>query len=111
MKTIPVEQLDERLAKALEEQEEHEAIRLTKNATTIAWLLRLPEAMKDREADLVFFGEGPSGRIFVIVEAKHVSPGQPDEAVHVPMFGAGRGTLTIASDDDEHLKDFREYIE
>jgi hypothetical protein len=111
MKTIPVEQLDERLSKALEGQDEHEAIRLTKNANSVAWLLRLPETMKDTEADLVFFSEVPSGRIVVIVEGKHVSKPTSDEPARTPVFGAGRGTLTIVSEDDEHLKDFKEYME
>src|SRR5947209_8782317 len=111
MKTIPVEQLDERLTKALEQQDEHEAIGLTKNAGTVAWVLRVPDALKDSEADVVVFGEGPEGRIFVIVQAKHVLRRRPEGAAHTPVFGTGRGTLTIVSEDDEHLKDFQEYME
>jgi len=111
MKTIPVEQLDKRLTSALEQQDEHEAIGVTKDAGTIAWLLRVPEAMKDSEADAVFHTEGPAGRIFVIVEAKHISPASSRPAAHAPVFGAGRGTLTIVSEDEEHLKDFKEYME
>jgi len=65
MKTIPVEQLGERVAKALEQQDEHEAIRLTRNAGTVAWLLRVPETMKDAEADVVVCTEGPAGRVFL----------------------------------------------
>ena len=111
MKTIPVEQLDERLSKAIEQQDEHEAIGLTKNAGTVAWLLRVPEALKDSGADIVVSGEGPSGRVFVILEAKHGLQRQSDGAAHAPVFGAGRGTLTIVSEDDDHLKDFQEYME
>lgn len=110
MKAIPVEQLDERLTKALEEQDEHEAIRLTRNAGTVAWVVRVPEAFRDSEADVVVFGEGPTGEIFFIVQSKHVVRPRQDSAP-TPSFGAGRGTLRIASEDDEHLKDFQEYIE
>jgi hypothetical protein len=111
MKTIPVEQLNERLTHALAQQDEHEAIGLTKDADTVAWVLRVPEAMKDSEADLVLYTEGPAGRIFVIVQAKHSIQGQPTKTAHTPVFGAGRGTMTIVSEDDEHLKDFQEYME
>jgi hypothetical protein len=111
MKTIPVEQLDEQLAKALEQQDQHEAIRLTKDAGTVAWLLRVPETMKDTEADVVVYTEGPAGRIFFIVQAKHVFQGRPEQSSRTPVFGAGRGTLTIVSEDDEHLSDFKEYME
>ena len=111
MKTLPLEQLDQRLTKVLEEQPEHEALRLTKNANTVAFLLRLPVAMQDTEADIVFFGEGPSGRIVVVVEAKNASQDDVENGVQHPVFGAGRGTLTIVSDDEEHLKDFKEYME
>ncbi|HXE53750.1 MAG TPA: antitoxin family protein [Tepidisphaeraceae bacterium] len=27
-----------------------------------------------------------------------------------PVFGAGRGSLTVVSGDDEHLKDFEKYM-
>ena len=111
MKTIPLEQLDHRLAEVLEEQTEHEAVRLTKGAHTVAFLLRLPEVMKDTDADFVFFTEDSAGRVFVIVEAKHASRHGLEKSVNRPVFGAGRGTLTIVNDDDEHLKDFKEYME
>jgi hypothetical protein len=107
MKTIPVEQLDERLTKALEAQSEHEAIGLTRNADKVAWLLRVPATLKDTEADLVLYNEGPAGRFFVIVQAK----ARLEQTPGTPVFGAGRGTLTIVSEDDEHLDDFREYME
>jgi len=111
MKTIPVEQLGEQLTKALEQQDEHEAIQLMKNAGTVALLLRVPDTMRDTEADLVVYTEGPAGRVFFIVQAKHVLPLRAEQAPHTPVFGAGRGTLTIVSEDDEHLNDFKEYME
>jgi hypothetical protein len=111
MKAIPLEQLGERVSKMVEGQEEHEAIQLTKDSSTVALLLRVPVTMKDTEPDFVLFSEGPSGRIFVFVEAKHASQQKTDHAVGRPVFGAGRGTFTEVSEDDEHLKDFKEYME
>lgn len=110
MKTIPVDQL-ERLTKALEQQDEHEAIGLTKNAGTVAWVLRVPEALKNSEADVVVYGESPAGRIFVVVQAKDALRKQSGEASGPPVFGAGRGTLTVLSEDDDYLRDFQEYME
>ncbi|MDB5319965.1 MAG: hypothetical protein JWN40_1596 [Phycisphaerales bacterium] len=111
MKTIPVEQLNERLTKALEQQDEHEAIGLTKDADTVAWVVRVPKALKDSGTDVVLFAEGPTGHVFVVVQAKHILEQKPTGAAQAPVFGAGRGTLTIVSEDDEHLKDFQEYME
>ena len=108
MKSIPVEQLDEKLSKALETQAEHEAIGLTRNSDTVAWVLRVPEALKGAEADAVSFSERGSDRVLVVVHAKH-GPSLP-VAPRVPVFGAGRGTLTVVSEDDEHLNDFQEYM-
>jgi hypothetical protein len=115
MKTIPVEQLDERLTRALELQDEHEAIGLTNDAGTVAWVVRVPKALQDSEADVVV-AEGPAGRVLVVVQAKHALRQKPAGAsasasAHAPVFGAGRGTLTIVAEDDEHLKDFAEFME
>jgi hypothetical protein len=109
MKSIPIDQSGE-LAKALEQQDEHEAIGLTGKAGTVAWVVRVPESLKGSEADVVYFAEGPAGRVLVMVEAKQASPRQSDQNGQKPVFGAGRGTLTIVSEDDEHLKDFQEYM-
>ena len=102
MKTIPVEELNDRLTKALEQQDEHEPIGLTQGAGTVAWVVRVPQSLRDSEADVVAFQPGPEGRIYVLLEVK--------SAAHAPVFGAGRGTLTVLSEDDEHLKDFQEYM-
>jgi len=110
MKTIPVEQLDERLSEAIEKQDEHEAIGLTKDDDTVAWLLRVPKALRDSGADIVLFAEGPAGRVFVVVQAKHHARAGDENGAPTPVFGAGRGSLSVISEDDEHLKDFREYM-
>jgi hypothetical protein len=114
MKTIPVEQLDKRLSKAIEQQDEHEAIGLTNDSGTVAWVLRVPKSMKDTEADSVLYSQGPTGPVFVLVQARHADGKLVESAAngaHIPVFGAGRGSLTILSDDEEHLKDFQEYME
>jgi hypothetical protein len=110
MKAIAVEQLGGRLTEALEQQDAHEAIPLTKGGGTVAWVLRVPEALKDTVADLVTFTEGPGGQVVAVVQAKHASSDEAKRATHSPVFGAGRGTLTVVSEDDDHLKDFQEYM-
>jgi hypothetical protein len=108
MKTIPLEQLNEKLTKALEEQDQHEALGLTNGQGGVGWLLvRVPEFLKDTEADVVTMGEGQQGRI--VIQAKIPSSKPPESNGKHPVFGAGRGTLTIVSDDDDHLKDFQDY--
>ncbi len=50
--------------------------------------------------EIVITGEGrPLARI--------VSAGP---RVHVPQYGSCKGMLTVVSDDDEHLEDFKEYM-
>ena len=108
MKTIPVEELNEQLTKALEQQDEHEAIGLTKDADTVAWVIKVPKELQDSKANVTLFGEGPTGRVF-IAQADRVL-GVAESERRTPVFGAGRGSLTIISEDDEHLKDFQEYL-
>lgn len=109
--TIPIEQLGERLSKVLQGPDEHQAIELTKNADTVAWVVRIPQEIKENpHADLVFDIEEPSGRLMTVhIQAKSQSSA-PQRNSATPIFGAGRGTLTIVSEDDEHLKDFQEYM-
>ncbi len=110
MTTIPIEQLDERLTKALEQQDEHEAIGITTDAGTVAWVVRVPQGLRNSEAHIESLREGPPGFAFVVVRAKQVDQERNEHAVHAPIFGAGRGTLTLLSEDEEHLKDFQEYM-
>jgi hypothetical protein len=112
MKTIALEQLDNRLAEALEEQRLDDPLVLTKGSDALGLLLRLPEGTKDSDVDGVFWLEEPTGRrLVVIIEAKcgpqHGQEGGRDH----PVFGSCKGMLTIVSEDDEHLKDFEEYME
>jgi len=111
VKTIPIEQLNEHLTQALEQQNEHEAIGLTKDAGTVAWVVRVPEAMKDSEADVNIFAGGRAGQILVVLQAKHPFGQKPEATARTPVFGAGRRTLTIVREDEDHLKGFQEYME
>ena len=66
--------------------------------------------MKDAEPDVVFFSELPSGVYLLIVQATRRPGVQSNDAGPAPVFGAGRGTFSILREDDEHLKDFKEYM-
>jgi hypothetical protein len=110
MKTIALEQVDQGIVQALKEQRREDPILLTKGADALGLLLRLPDGTKDSDVDGVFWLEQPMGRVLVIIQAKYGSdPGQevgPAQSV----FGSCKGMLTIVSEDDEHLKDFEEYM-
>jgi hypothetical protein len=110
MKTIPLEQVDPRIAEALKQQRREDPILLTKGSHALGLLLRLPEGMKDSDVDSVFWLEEPMGRVMVIVQAKHGVDSGHDGAPGQPVFGSCKGMLTIVSEDDEHLKDFEEYM-
>ncbi len=109
--TIPVEQLGERLTKALETQQQNEAIELTKNDDIVAWVVPVPQKINDNsQGEIVFSVEQPSGRrLTVHVEIK-LDSSRTDKSTSIPVFGAGRGTLSIVSEDEEHLNDFQEYM-
>ena len=64
---------------------------------------RLPELLREVGAggEVVIISDGkPVGRL--------VPPPPPPKGV--PVAGRGKGKLIIHSDDDEHLKDFAEYV-
>jgi antitoxin (DNA-binding transcriptional repressor) of toxin-antitoxin stability system len=49
----------------------------------------------------------------VIITEKNVPVAKlvaPQAEMPRPVFGRGKGMLTILSDDDEHLKDWEEYM-
>lgn len=53
-----------------------------------------------RNDDIVIISDGtPVGRLL-----------PPELPKGVPIYGRGKGMLSIISDDDEHLKDFAEYM-
>ena len=110
MKTIALDQLDQQVADALNRQPREDPILLTKGSDALGFLLRLPEGTKDSDVDVTYWSDEPTGRVLVMIEAKYgprESEGDPGE----PVFGSCKGMLTIVSEDDEHLKDFAEYME
>jgi len=110
MKTIALEQVDQRIAEALKQQRREDPILLTKGSDALGLLLRLPEGIKDSDVDGVFWLEEPMGRVLVIVQAKYGVGTGHEAAPGQPVFGSCKGMLTIVSEDDEHLKDFEGYM-
>lgn len=110
MKTIALEQVDQRIAEALKEQRREDPILLTKGPDALGLLLRLPDGLKDWDIDGAYWLEEPTGRVFVIIQAKHGQPFGSEVGTGQPVFGSCKGMMTIVSDDDEHLKDFEDYM-
>ena len=110
MKTIALEQVDQRIAEALKQQRREDPILLTKGSDALGLLLRLPEGTKDSDVDGVYWLEEPMGRVLVIIQAKYGPAHGQGAGPAQPVFGSCKGMLTIVSEDDEHLKDFEEYM-
>jgi len=106
MKTFALDQLDHDFADAIIEQADFEIARLTKDATTVAVLLKLPEKMEVAAQEIVRLGESPSGYLTVVVELKSCTREPGGEGARRPVFGAGRGSLTVVSEEEERLDDF-----
>ena len=106
MKTIALEQAENRIAEALKHQGREGPI-LLKGSDADGLLLRLPEGM---DVDGVSWLEGPAGLALVIIQAKYLSEYGSESKPARPVFGSCQGMLTIVSEDDEHLKDFEEYM-
>jgi hypothetical protein len=110
MKVIKLENVDNRVLEALQQQRREDPILLTKGSDALGLLLRLPEGTKDSDVDGVFWLDGPTGRTWIIIEAKQsMPPGGEDEVGH-PVFGNCKGMLSVVVEDDEHLKVFGEYM-
>jgi hypothetical protein len=110
MKTIALEQSENRIAEAMKEQRREEPI-LLKSSEAHGLLLRLPEGLNDSDVDGVLWLNGPPGHAVVFIQAKNsTEPGRESKLNH-PVFGSCQGMLTIVSEDDDHLKDFAEYME
>jgi hypothetical protein len=110
MKIIALEQVDQRITEALEHQRREDPILLTKGSDALGLLLRLPEGTKDWDVDGAVWLEETMGRVLVIIQAKHGQPFETEVATGQPVFGSCKGMMTIVSEDDEHLKDFEEYM-
>ena len=75
-------------------------------------MLRLPNELKNSEIDTAIWTHGPDGAVLMILQAKRLPrfrQPEPSDAV-LPQFGNCRGMLTVIAEDDEHLKDFEEYM-
>jgi hypothetical protein len=48
--------------------------------------------------------------VLVIIQAKHGTDLGSEVGPAHPVFGSCKGMLNILSEDDEHLKDFAEYM-
>ena len=109
MKKISVEGLDLRLTEALKQQEREEPVLLTDDSEVLGVFVRLPKRFDEAGVDLSLCVNQPGGPVFLIVQAK--SLGATPGAQGQPVFGSCRGMLTVVSEDDEHLKDFGEYMQ
>jgi prevent-host-death family protein len=49
-------------------------------------------------------------QIVITQDQKPVAELRPLPAAAIPTFGSCRGMLTVVSEDDDHLDDFREYM-
>jgi hypothetical protein len=110
MKAIALEQADNRIAEALKQQEPEEPILLTEGAEAIGLLLKFPESLKDSGIDAAYWLEGPAGLTLVLIQAKTALESGSGSEPARPVFGSCQGMLNIVSEDDEHLKDFEEYM-
>ena len=112
MKTIPVEELDRRVADTLKMQGGDEPVLLTENSTALGLLLRLPDELKNSDIDTATWSHAPDGAFLMILQLQGSAHPQPTKANlrMMPQFGNCRGMLTIVAEDDEHLKDFEEYM-
>lgn len=110
MKTIPVEQLDYRLAEMLKQRGVEEPFLLTQNSTAVGLLVRVPEGVKEADIDFVWWAPDPSGGAsLLLVQVKAGHPAS-DATTGQPVFGSCRGLLKVVAEDDEHLKDFDGYM-
>ena len=57
----------------------------------------------------IIAGLKPDDEVEIIHNQRTVARIVPPKR-HTPQFGSCKGMLTIVSDDDEHLKDFAEYM-
>jgi len=107
---LSLEQLDPRITEALKDQRRDAPIILTEGPDTVGLLLRLPDDTRDLDVDGTFWLEEPTGRVLVVIQGKHSQTSAGAAEAGQPVFGSCKGMMTMVSDDDEHLKDFEEYM-
>ena len=62
---------------------------------------RLPELLEQL---------APGDEVIITRDGKPVGRLVPELPKGVPIYGRGKGMLVVNSDDDDHLKDFEEYM-
>lgn len=110
MKTIALEQMDQRVRDALMQQRSEEPILLTKGSEGLALVLRLPEGNHDWDVDGATWVEEAQGNVLVVIEVKHRRPADEKNGAIEPVFGSCQGMMSIVAEDEEHLRDFEEYM-
>ena len=101
MKSVTIEEARANLPELLKPQNGQEPLVITENSRPVGLLLRLPAG-----------AEGPTEEPHVfIVEPLGYVVQWPEAKAPKPEFGSCQGMVTIVADDDEHLEDFREYME
>ena len=111
MKTMRLENLDQRVTEALKQQNERELILLTEGSNPLGVLVRVPDTMQDSNIDGVFWREDENGhRVAVTLQITSHLDTKPRINGAQPVFGSCREMLTIVQDDDEHLRDFQQYM-
>jgi antitoxin (DNA-binding transcriptional repressor) of toxin-antitoxin stability system len=94
-----------------ERHEPHERLFRTRRGMTMSTTVTLADAQA-RLGELI--DNLPAGEEVIIVKgdepvAKLVGQSSPKSRLRPPP-GLGKGMITIVSDDDDHLKDFSEYM-
>jgi hypothetical protein len=110
MKSLALEQIDQRIEDVLKERSFDEPVVLTKGSESVALLLRLPGEWKDSEIDAAFWFGPPGDRVLVLVEDKTHFRTAPATGNGQPVYGSCRGMLEVASEDEDHLMDFEDYM-
>ena len=106
MKSIPLTQIAGSLVDTLGSVDQ--PIVLVKDAQAVAMVIPLPAGVSEKSVDSQQAGQVQN------YAASVVKPVDESESralpSGVPIFGRCQGMLTIVSDDDEHLKDFVDYM-
>jgi hypothetical protein len=109
MKIIPLEQLEHHLGETLQGQSQEEPILLTRGDDALGLLLKLPDGTKGAEVQDACWLVSTSGMVG-IVQVNHGDELAPSIPLGKPVFGRCQGMLTAVAEDDEHLRDFVEYM-
>jgi hypothetical protein len=113
MDHITIEEVGLRVAEALTREGGREPVFIMDGPETIALLIRIPRGLVQEGhpwpvvvlcgplAEDVYAGSGP------------IEPGIHDQAQAgpLPVYGSCKGMLKVLVEDDEHLKDFEEYMQ